>query len=113
MINFCFDMNKLDSIEMWMDIAKFLTIGIVVHLLLYSVDDYGELFNEQFLKLLLYVTLSLIIYHLIIKKFITKKFFTNNTLPNINKTTKRHNNKNNQKIKQKTNKIKQTNRIKN
>jgi hypothetical protein len=74
MLNLCLSLSKSESLNMWLDITKFLTIVLVVHLLLYSIDDYGELFSERVLKLFLYLTISLIIYHLIVKKFIIKKF---------------------------------------
>lgn len=59
---------------MWNDIIKFLTMAIIIHLLLYIVDDYGELFSELTLKIFLYITISLVIYYLIINK-ITEKYF--------------------------------------
>jgi hypothetical protein len=57
---------------MWIDITKFLTIAVIVHLLLYSVDEYGDLFDEAALKLFLYITFGLVIYHLIIRKLVDK-----------------------------------------
>ena len=60
---------------MWSDITKFLTIAIILHLLLYIVDDYGELFSEFTLKIFLYLTIGLIIYHLIIKGILDKYIF--------------------------------------
>jgi hypothetical protein len=65
-------MNKEEVSNMWNDVIKFLSIGIIIHLLLYAVDDYCDLFSEMTLKLLLYLTLGLIIYHSIIKKMIDK-----------------------------------------
>jgi hypothetical protein len=67
-------MNKKSSHKMWYDIAKFLTIAIIVHLLLCVVDDFGELFSEQILKIYLYLIISLVVYHLLIKKLMDKLF---------------------------------------
>jgi hypothetical protein len=71
MINF----DKEDMKHMWGDIAKFLTIAIIIHLMLYIVDDYGELFGEFSLKIFLYLTIGLIIYYLIIKNILNKYVF--------------------------------------
>lgn len=58
--------------DMWGDIMKFLTIIIIVHLLLCVTDDYDALFDEKTLKIILYVTLGVVVYHFIIKKFTDK-----------------------------------------
>ncbi|ARF09438.1 hypothetical protein Indivirus_1_61 [Indivirus ILV1] len=63
---------------MWNDIIRFITVAVVVHLLFYTVDDYGNFFNEQVLKLLLYSTIGFIIYHLIVIKLVNKHLFFNN-----------------------------------
>lgn len=80
---------------MWNDIIKFLTMAIIIHLLLYIVDDYGELFSELTLKIFLYITISLVVYYLIIRK-ITEKYFIepeeNNTEEKIEKSIKRKKN---------------------
>ena len=57
---------------MWDDIIKFLTVVIIVHLLLCITDDYDTLFDEKALKVFLYITLGVIIYHLVVKKFTDK-----------------------------------------
>jgi transcriptional regulator of met regulon len=51
---------------------------------LYTIDDFGELFDETTLKVFLYITLGLIVYHLIIKKLITK--YTTNEHMTTNST---------------------------
>ena len=56
MINLNINIDKVEAANMWNDILKFLTIAVTVHLLLYSVDEYGELFDEISLKLFLYIT---------------------------------------------------------
>lgn len=63
-------LNKKEATEMFEDIVKFLTIVVIIHLLLFAVDDYGDLLSEFSLKIFLYVTLSLVIYHLIFRKIL-------------------------------------------
>lgn len=89
MPNLCFNLNKSESLEMWLDISKFLTIAIIVHLLLFAVDDYGELFNEQILKIFLYLIIALVIYHLIVRKFIIKKMSIKNKTGKKKSSTKK------------------------
>lgn len=64
------NINKKEATDMFEDIMKFLTIIFIIHVLLFAVDDYGDLLSEFTLKILLYVTIALVIYHLIIKKVI-------------------------------------------
>lgn len=87
------NLSKKDSINMWSDITKFLTIAIIMHLLLYIVDDYGELFSEFTLKLFLYLTIGLIIYHLIIKEILDKYIFGEDNDHKIEKQHKKKKNK--------------------
>ncbi len=81
------------SYGIWNDIIKFITVGLVLHILLYTIDDFGELFDETTLKIFLYVILGLIVYHLVINKLVNKYFgqneqvSVNNTSHNINNTT--------------------------
>jgi len=72
-MNLSINLNKVEVGQMWTDITKFLSVVITIHILLYIVDDYGELFNETILKLLLYLVLGLVVYHLIVKKFVDKQ----------------------------------------
>ncbi len=62
--------NKHDTMKMWDDIVKFLTIGTIMHLLFYFVDDKQDLFDGSTLKIFLYIIIGLIAYHLVIKKFV-------------------------------------------
>jgi uncharacterized membrane protein len=73
MINLCLDMTTHETIIMWDDILKFLTIAIVIHLLTYAVDNEGELFDEKSLKLFLYLIISLVIYNLFIRRILLNK----------------------------------------
>jgi len=62
--------TKQEIIELILSIIYVLTIVITVHLLRYSIDNVGELFDEKILKYSLYVTVGIIIYNLFIKKLI-------------------------------------------
>ena len=75
MINLNINIDKVEAANLWNDILKFLTIAVTVHLLLYSVDEYGELFDEKSLKIFLYITIGTLIYYLIIKKFSSQYLF--------------------------------------
>lgn len=77
MINLHIDIDKTEATNMWNDIIKFLTIAIIVHLLMYSVDNYGNLFDEDILKILLYITIGILVYYLIVKKMSNKLFLHN------------------------------------
>lgn len=88
MVNLSINLNKAEATNMWSDITKFLTVAIIIHLLLYAVDDYGELFDENVLKLLLYMTMGFVIYHLIIKKSIDKYLNKENVQEAETKETK-------------------------
>lgn len=58
---------------MFDDIIKFNAIILITHLLFYSVDDVGVLLDSFILKLMLYVTISLIFFHLFVKKILKLK----------------------------------------
>lgn len=73
MIKLCLDISKEEANYMWDDVLRFLTIAVVIHLLIFSVDNQGNLFDEDSLKKFLYLTIGVVIYHLIIKKLIKNK----------------------------------------
>lgn len=75
MINLNINIDKVEAANMWNDILKFLTIAVIVHLLLYSVDEYGELFDERSLKLFLYITIGVLVYYMLVKKFSSQYLF--------------------------------------
>lgn len=82
MPNLSINLNKVEAEQMWIDITKFLTVAITIHVLLYVVDDYGELFGETALKLFLYLTLGFIFYHSIVKKLVDKHIINKNCKEN-------------------------------
>ena len=65
-------MNKENINFMWLDISKFLTITLTMHILYVLVDDQGELFSELALKFFLYLILGLLIYYFIVKVWLVK-----------------------------------------
>jgi hypothetical protein len=62
--------EKKEAKNMWSDVIKFLIIIFIVHFLFYIIDDKGEFCSELVLKLMLYVTLALVVFHTLINKFI-------------------------------------------
>jgi hypothetical protein len=82
MVNFSININKTDATQMWNDILKFLTVAVVVHILLYFVDDYGDIFDEKSLKIFLYITIGLVLYYLFIKNLSINIIDTNNKQQN-------------------------------
>jgi hypothetical protein len=66
------NITKREAVDMFDDIIKFLTVVFIIHLLLFAVDDYCDLLSEFSLKIFLYVTLALVIYHLIVRKIMNK-----------------------------------------
>jgi hypothetical protein len=64
--------SKREAVDMFDDIIKFLTVVFIIHILLFAVDDYCDLLSEFSLKIFLYVTLALVIYHLIIRKIMNR-----------------------------------------
>lgn len=76
-------MNKENINFMWLDISKFLTITLTMHILYVLVDDQGELFSELALKFFLYLVLGLLIYYFIVKARLVK------LLTKSNKKTKK------------------------
>ena len=78
MIKLCLDITKEETIDMTNDILRALSQAIIVHLLSYSIDDEGSLFDEKTLKKFLYITLSMIIFNLIIKRLFVPKIKKNN-----------------------------------
>ncbi len=55
------------------DIIHFTTYFLVIHILLYTVDNEGDLFDEKTLKILLYAMIGMAISNLVIRKIFLKK----------------------------------------
>ncbi len=67
-------MSKKEVSDMVDDIAKFLTVAFVIHILLFAVDDNDDLLSEFALKIFLYIAIALFVYHLVVKKITNKMF---------------------------------------
>lgn len=67
-------LSNKQAYRMNIDIAKALTILLVIHIFKYTIDgDSNEEFlNEYTLKLVLAIVIALIVYHIGIAKFIEK-----------------------------------------
>ena len=65
------NIDKNDAKRMYYDLIKYLSIAFIIHMLLYAVDDH-EFLSEFALKIFLYITVAIVVYHLIIKKFAEK-----------------------------------------
>ena len=67
-------LSNNQATRMNIDIAKALTIIIIIHIFKYAIDGEmtEEFLNESTLKLILAVVIALIIYHICIAKFIEK-----------------------------------------
>ncbi len=68
MINLFLKLNKKEVEDMVSDIVRLLSIYMTLHLLSYSIDGNGILFDEKTLKYSVYIVIAIIIYHIIIKR---------------------------------------------
>ncbi len=66
--------SNTQATRMNIDIAKALTIILIIHIFKYTIDNNAddEFLNESTLKLVLAIVVALIIYHIVIAKFIEK-----------------------------------------
>ena len=76
-MNWCLDISKMEAENMLNDIVKMITQILVVHFLTYSIDNQGSFMDIKIVKILLYATISMIIYNLF-----TKRLFKPNNLKN-------------------------------
>lgn len=67
-------LTKKESTKMMEDISYCLTVIFVVHMLMHTMDDQVDILDEAVIKLSLYITLGIALYHLIIKRFISTLF---------------------------------------
>lgn len=67
-MSFNFSISRKDLSEIYYEIIYSLTILLIYHLLSYEIDKDIEFMNIKFLKLILYVVIGIIFFHLIIKK---------------------------------------------
>lgn len=66
--------SNTQATKMNIDIAKALTIILIIHIFKYTIDNNAneEFLNESTLKLILAIVVALIIYHIAIARFIEK-----------------------------------------
>jgi len=68
MVNLELDKNSVK--KMILEITQFITVYVVFHLLTYTIDNTGKLFDEKTLKTLVYIVIGIIIYYIIIKRIV-------------------------------------------
>lgn len=73
MIKFDFKVTNNDKQELIKDIVHFTTYFLVIHVLSYTIDNEGSLFEEKTLKILLYGIIGMVVFNLITKKVFLKK----------------------------------------
>ena len=64
-------MQKNSINNLIFSITRILTIFVIVNVLFYSIDGSGNFFDSKTLKHLLYIVISLIIYHFFVKRILT------------------------------------------
>jgi hypothetical protein len=58
---------------MILEIIRFLSHITLLHILNYMIDNKDELFDISYLKVMLFTTMAIVIYHIIIKKLFKDK----------------------------------------
>lgn len=71
MINFV--VNNCDLVDIIIEIIRFLSHITLLHLINYAIDDKEKLFETNYLKVMLFTALAIIIYHISIKKIFQNK----------------------------------------
>lgn len=61
-------LSKTEVSSLVNDTLKILTMIVVYNILTYAIDNNSELFDENTLKLMLYLTIGIIIYHVVITR---------------------------------------------
>ena len=67
--------SKHEIENMLTDIIKISSILVIIHLLSYSIENEGDLFDEKTLKYIVYIVIAFIIYHFIIKRIVLQNIF--------------------------------------
>ena len=70
MINWCLDINKNEAQDMLDDVVKMMTQILVIHFLVYAVDNQGTFLDMKTVKLLLYGIIAMVIYNLLTKRLV-------------------------------------------
>jgi hypothetical protein len=64
-----FTITKCDLVEIIFEIIRFLSHITLLHILNCTIDDKEELFDLNYLKIMLFTAIAIVIYHTVIKKF--------------------------------------------
>lgn len=64
----CLNLTKAEATSMVTDIIKGFTQLLIVHFLQHFIDGQHKFLSTDVLKLIIYVMLSMIIFHLVVKK---------------------------------------------
>lgn len=65
--------TKCDLVEIIFEIIRFLSHITILHLLNYFIDSKEELFDINYLKMMFFTAIAIIIYHTTIKKVLNSK----------------------------------------
>lgn len=69
-----FTVTRCDLVDIIMEIIRFLSHITILHLLNYSIDNKEQLFETNYLKVMLFTALAIIIYQIFVKKVFRDKF---------------------------------------
>lgn len=68
-----FTITKCDLVEIIFEIVRFLSHITLLHILNYLIDAKEELFDINYLKMMLFTAIAITMYHITIKKMLNPK----------------------------------------
>lgn len=68
-----FAISQCDLVEIVLEIVRFLSHITLLHILNCTIDDKEELFDMNYLKIMLFTAIAITIYHISIKKLFQEK----------------------------------------
>lgn len=68
-----FTINNCDLVDIITELIRFLSHITLLHLINYAIDSKEKLFETNYLKVMLFTALAVIIYQISVKKFFQKK----------------------------------------
>ena len=80
-----FTVTRCDLVEIIFEIVRFLSHITILHVLNCLIDKKDELFDVNYLKVMLFTALAIVIYHITIKKLFQDKSKKLEPLCNIKK----------------------------
>ena len=72
-LNLHLDISREEVINTTVDILRALTQAVIVHLMTYSIDGSGQLFDERTVRRFFYITISMIIFNLVVRRLFVPK----------------------------------------